>query len=91
MAGRAERPMRIRREVRAVRAVAGLVLLAACAGGPPGGVPTNVDEARRVLDQQGYVEIQNLHATGNGFEAEAQRDGKPVTVDIDGDGIIHTR
>jgi TPP-dependent pyruvate/acetoin dehydrogenase alpha subunit len=81
------------RNRRKLGACLGAVLaLAACAGGGSSdGPPTSVEQAQRVLVQQGYVEVQNLHATGNGFEAQAKRDGRPVTVDIDGDGIIHTR
>jgi hypothetical protein len=64
--------------------------LAACASAPAGGSMT-ADRAQRVLAAQGYRGLHNLHPADGGFAAEATRDGQPVTVVIDGDGIIHTQ
>jgi hypothetical protein len=49
------------------------------------------DGARRMLDAQGYAGLRDLRPEDGGFAAEATRDGRPVTVIIDRDGIIHTR
>lgn len=73
--------------------LAALVLalaLAACADGGSHRGPMTAADAQRTLSQQGYDNLHNLRAADGGFEADATRDGHPVTVIIDGDGIIHT-
>ncbi|HUZ74379.1 MAG TPA: hypothetical protein VMU87_15455 [Stellaceae bacterium] len=49
------------------------------------------DRARRVFTEQGYAELHDLRPMDGGFAAAAIHDGKPVTVVIDGYGIIHTQ
>jgi len=72
-------------------AALGLILaLGACASGQAGG-PMTADSARRILGEQGYEGLRDLRPTAGGFAAEATRDGQPVTVIIDGNGIIHTQ
>lgn len=79
--GRVPVPMRL--------AAAALVLvLAACASS---GGPMTADKARRTFTEQGYADVHNLRPDGSGFAADAIRDGHPVTVVIDGYGIIHTQ
>ncbi len=48
-------------------------------------------KAQRVFTEQGYAGLHNLRPQDGGFAADAVRDGKPVTVVIDGYGIIHTQ
>ena len=72
-------------------ALALALTLGGCAGRGDAGGAMTADRARSVLTQQGYADLQNLHAVGSGFEAQAMRNGNPVTVDIDGDGIIYTK
>ncbi len=73
--------------------VLSLFAVAACSNSVGGRVaaPLNADDARRIFTQQGYAGLQNLRPESGGFAAEATRDGVPVTVVIDGNGIIHTR
>jgi len=67
-----------------------VLALAACAGGDHNG-PMTADEAQRIFTEQGYSGLHDLHPQDGGFAAQAVRDGKPVTVVIDGYGIIHTQ
>ena len=48
-------------------------------------------EARHVLTEQGYTGLRDFRPMDGGYAAQAMRDGQPVTVVIDADGIIHTR
>jgi len=70
--------------------VALALALASCAGGSQSG-PMTADRARRVFTEQGYAELHDLRPMDGGFAAAAIHDGKPVTVVIDGYGIIHTQ
>jgi hypothetical protein len=78
--------------IAALLLVLALVLaLAACAAVSPGGGLMSADDAQRVLGEQGYQGLHDLRPADGGFAAAATRDGRPVTVVIDGDGIIHTQ
>lgn len=74
-----------------------LVALGACSslglgdiGGSEDSPPVTAQEAQRLLKEQGYTDVRNLHKTPDGWQASASRNSNPVTVDIDSYGIIHT-
>ncbi|HLJ63203.1 MAG TPA: hypothetical protein VKT70_03800 [Stellaceae bacterium] len=47
------------------------------------------DQARRLLRDQGYSDIRDMHRVGDAWEARATRNESLVTVDIDNYGIVH--
>jgi hypothetical protein len=74
-----------------------LLALAACSGrggaSSSGGSTAAMTEAQvnRLLRDQGYADIANLHREQGGWEANATRGGSPVTVEVDTYGIIHLK
>jgi hypothetical protein len=67
--------------------------LASCShtggGGGSGTAPMTAPEVRQLLIDQGYADIEDLHATGQDWTAAATRNGKAVQVTVDRYGIIH--
>ena len=72
-----------------------LVALASCAGGAmeDAGTSGTLTEGQtlRLLNDQGYKGVHDLHRVGDQWEAAATRDGQAVTVDVDNYGIIHIK
>lgn len=75
-----------------------LLALAACSG--MGGASSSssgssaamtADQVSRLLRDQGYADIANVHREQGGWEANATRGGSPVTVEVDTYGIIHLK
>lgn len=72
-----------------------LVALASCSGGAmenaqPSG-PLTEGQTLRLLNQQGYKGVHDLHRVGDQWEAAAIRDDQAVTVEVDNYGIIHIK
>ncbi len=71
-------------------ALAACSLLAPAAPRPSADAgPLDAQQAQHILSEQGYRDIRNMRQTANGWEADATRDGKALTVDVDNYGIIH--
>jgi hypothetical protein len=51
--------------------------------GPPSGLAPNEDQVRRMLDKQGYSNVQDLRQEGDSYTGRATKNGKSVQVRID--------
>jgi hypothetical protein len=52
----------------------------------------NQDQVTRLLNEQGYQDVTDLHKNGSDWIGSAtNKDGQEVNFDIDKDGTIHTK
>jgi len=74
-----------------------MLATAACSGreavrsGYVGTATMSEDQVTELLTQNGYQDVTNLHKNGQDWVGAANKDGSPVTFDIDKDGAIHSK
>jgi hypothetical protein len=74
-----------------------LLVITACAGheevksGYVGTGSMSQDQVMQLLAQNGYQDIDGLHKNGEDWVGSANKDGSPVSFDIDKKGAIHSK
>ncbi len=53
--------------------------------------PLDQSQVKQRLEQQGYSNVQGVHKRGDGWTANAEKNGQKVTLNLDNSGQVRTK